>query len=82
MSTIALVGAGGKMGCRITDNMKNQPAYRMLHVEVAPAGLANLAQARGRGRARGRGGARGRLRRPGRARQPRRGDLGPGRARS
>ena len=44
MSTVALVGAGGKMGCRITDNMKNQTAYRMLHVEVAPAGLANLAK--------------------------------------
>ena len=42
MSTVALVGAGGKMGCRITDNMKKQPAYRMLHVEVAPAGIANL----------------------------------------
>ncbi|HYN02668.1 MAG TPA: phosphogluconate dehydrogenase C-terminal domain-containing protein [Vicinamibacteria bacterium] len=44
MSTVALVGAGGKMGCRITDNMRNQTAYRMLHVEVAPAGLANLAK--------------------------------------
>ena len=44
MNTVALVGAGGKMGCRITDNMKNHPAYRMLHVEVAPAGLANLAR--------------------------------------
>ena len=42
MSTVALVGAGGKMGCRITDNMRKQSAYRMLHVEVAPAGLANL----------------------------------------
>jgi hypothetical protein len=42
MSTVALVGAGGKMGCRITDNMKKQSAYRMLHVEVAPAGLSNL----------------------------------------
>ena len=44
MSTVALVGAGGKMGCRITDNMRNQTAYRMLHVEVAPAGIANLAK--------------------------------------
>lgn len=44
MSTVALVGAGGKMGCRITDNMKNQTEYRMLHVEVAPAGLGNLAK--------------------------------------
>ena len=44
MSTVALVGAGGKMGCRITDNMRNRTDYRMLHVEVAPAGLANLAK--------------------------------------
>jgi hypothetical protein len=44
MSTVALVGAGGKMGCRITDNMKSQTVYRVLHVEVAPAGLANLAK--------------------------------------
>jgi len=44
MSTVALVGAGGKMGCRITDNMRNQTLYRMLHVEVAPVGLANLAK--------------------------------------
>ena len=42
MSTVALVGAGGKMGCRITDNMKKQSVYRMLHVEVAPVGLSNL----------------------------------------
>jgi hypothetical protein len=44
MSTVALVGAGGKMGCRIADNMKNRTDYRMLHVEVAAAGLANLAK--------------------------------------
>jgi hypothetical protein len=44
MTTVALVGAGGKMGCRITDNMKKQTAYRMLHVEIAPAGIENLAR--------------------------------------
>jgi D-apionate oxidoisomerase len=44
MTTIALVGAGGKMGCRITDNMKAQQAYRMLHVEIAQAGIDNLAR--------------------------------------
>ena len=43
MATVALVGAGGKMGCRITDKMKEQQAYRMLHVEVGEAGIANLA---------------------------------------
>jgi hypothetical protein len=44
MTTLALIGAGGKMGCRITDNMKKAPAYRMLHVEVGAAGIANLAR--------------------------------------
>lgn len=43
MSTVALVGAGGKMGCRITDDMKKQSAYRVLHVETGPAGIRNLA---------------------------------------
>jgi hypothetical protein len=41
--TIALLGAGGKMGCRITDNMKGRD-YRMLFVEVNPAGIERLAQ--------------------------------------
>jgi hypothetical protein len=44
MTTVALVGAGGKMGCRITDNMKKQTEYRMLHVEVAEAGRQRLAE--------------------------------------
>jgi D-apionate oxidoisomerase len=44
MTTVALVGAGGKMGCRVTDNMKKQQAYRMLHVEIGEAGIANLAR--------------------------------------
>jgi hypothetical protein len=44
MTTVALVGAGGKMGCRITDNMKKQDAYRMLHVEVADAGRQRLGE--------------------------------------
>ena len=42
MITVALVGAGGKMGCRITDNMKKQKDYRILHVEVAEAGRRRL----------------------------------------
>lgn len=41
---IALLGAGGKMGCRITDHLKDRPEYRMLYVEVSAPGLANLAQ--------------------------------------
>jgi hypothetical protein len=40
-TTIALFGAGGKMGCRITDNLKDS-GYRMLYVEVSPAGIERL----------------------------------------
>lgn len=43
---IALMGAGGKMGCRITDNMKNLPEYDMLYLEVSEAGIVKL-QVRG-----------------------------------
>lgn len=41
METVALFGAGGKMGCRIADNLKDSE-YRMLYVEVSPVGLENL----------------------------------------
>lgn len=41
--TIALVGAGGKMGCRITDNLKNGPD-RVHYLEVSPAGIDRLRQ--------------------------------------
>ena len=41
--TVAVFGAGGKMGCRITDNLKNSE-YRMLYVEVSPAGVERLNQ--------------------------------------
>jgi D-apionate oxidoisomerase len=43
MTTIALLGAGGKMGCRITDNLKDSN-YKMHYVEVSPQGIENLAQ--------------------------------------
>lgn len=39
---VALLGAGGKMGCRITDNMMHRPEYHMLYVEVAEQGIENL----------------------------------------
>jgi hypothetical protein len=39
--TIAIFGAGGKMGCRITDNLKNS-TYRMIYVEVSPGGVERL----------------------------------------
>lgn len=43
-TTIALFGAGGKMGCRITDNLRRNPAFAVRHVEVAPPGIARLAE--------------------------------------
>ena len=43
MKTIALVGAGGKMGCRITDNLKNSP-YTMHYLEVSPTGIERLGE--------------------------------------
>ncbi|MDH3675296.1 MAG: semialdehyde dehydrogenase, partial [Anaerolineae bacterium] len=43
MSTIALMGAGGKVGLRITKNMKDDPDFKMLYVEISETGLASLA---------------------------------------
>jgi hypothetical protein len=42
MTTIALLGAGGKMGCRIADNLRQHPEYRIRYVEVAEAGRERL----------------------------------------
>lgn len=43
MSSIAILGAGGKMGCRLTDNLI--PFQHTLYlVEVSEAGLANIAR--------------------------------------
>lgn len=45
MLKVALMGAGGKMGCRITDNMVKLPNdYQMFYVEVSEGGVANLAK--------------------------------------
>lgn len=41
--TLALMGAGGKMGCRITDQLKDHPDYRMRYVEPSEAGRERLA---------------------------------------
>jgi hypothetical protein len=41
MATIALVGAGGKTGCRITGNFKKTP-LDVRYVEVGPAGIERL----------------------------------------
>lgn len=42
MSKIALVGAGGKMGCRLTDNFLKCPQYILDYLEVSDKGLQNL----------------------------------------
>lgn len=39
---IALLGAGGKMGCRIVDHLRTRPEYRLRCVERSEAGKANL----------------------------------------
>jgi hypothetical protein len=39
--TIALIGAGGKMGCRITDNLK-KGTKKVHYVEISESGLKNL----------------------------------------
>jgi hypothetical protein len=41
--SIALLGAGGKMGCRVTDHLKDHPGYLLRYVETGERGLANLA---------------------------------------
>ena len=41
MTTIALIGAGGKMGCRLTDNF-SKSAYDVRYVEVSQQGIQNL----------------------------------------
>mgnify|MGYP006148453597 CR=1 FL=1 len=38
MNTLALIGAGGKMGCRITDRLRGS-AYTMHYIEPAAAGF-------------------------------------------
>lgn len=43
MRTIALFGAGGKMGCRITDNLLKTD-YTVFYVETGERGLQNLRQ--------------------------------------
>ncbi|MDZ7604654.1 MAG: hypothetical protein U5K79_03490 [Cyclobacteriaceae bacterium] len=43
MTKVVLVGAGGKMGCRITDNLEKSD-YSMAYLEVSDAGKERLAQ--------------------------------------
>jgi ketol-acid reductoisomerase len=44
MKSIALVGAGGKMGCRLTDNFLKCPSYLLDYLEISEQGIQNLAQ--------------------------------------
>jgi ketol-acid reductoisomerase len=41
---IALLGAGGKMGCRLTDNFLKTPNYDVSYLEISTSGIANLAK--------------------------------------
>ncbi len=43
MTTITLIGAGGKMGCRLTDNFV-KTTYKVHYLEVSPKGIENLKQ--------------------------------------
>jgi D-apionate oxidoisomerase len=40
--TVALLGAGGKMGCRVIEHLKGHAGYRLACVETAEAGVARL----------------------------------------
>lgn len=42
MTTITLVGAGGKMGCRLTDNFLKYYFYKIHYLEVSTQGINNL----------------------------------------
>lgn len=42
MTTIALIGAGGKMGCRLTDNFIKCDQYTLDYLEISEAGIQNL----------------------------------------
>ncbi|MBU1821858.1 MAG: NAD(P)-binding domain-containing protein [Bacteroidetes bacterium] len=41
MKKVSLVGAGGKMGCRITDNLKGLE-YEVSYIEISPQGIERL----------------------------------------
>lgn len=43
MTTIALIGAGGKMGCRIADHLRTIPSYTLRCVENGERGRERLA---------------------------------------
>ena len=41
---VALMGAGGKMGCRITDNIRGLSHYEVAYLEVSEIGRVRLAE--------------------------------------
>ena len=43
-TTIALLGAGGKMGCRISRNMLSEPDFDMLNIEISDDGIGRLSE--------------------------------------
>jgi D-apionate oxidoisomerase len=43
MTKVVLAGAGGKMGLRLTSNLKNSD-YEMSYVEISPQGMAKLGE--------------------------------------
>ncbi len=42
MKQLTILGAGGKMGMRISANLKNNNEYEISHVEVSPEGIKRL----------------------------------------
>lgn len=42
MTKIALVGAGGKMGCRLTDNFIKSTRYQLQYLEISAQGIGYL----------------------------------------
>lgn len=44
MIKITLVGAGGKMGCRLTDNFIKNPQYDVKYLEISDNGIEKLQQ--------------------------------------
>jgi hypothetical protein len=43
MTKVVLAGAGGKMGARLTNNLKNSD-YEMSYLEISPQGMAKLGE--------------------------------------
>ncbi len=44
MTKISLIGAGGKMGVRLSDNFLKNPQYEVTYVEIGQAGITKLAE--------------------------------------